>query len=248
MESGSLSRTRFFLIVYLLRDESDVRKSLAKLKKKNAPKKPTWVACGFDISVSSLSGAAYMYDGLLDKLRGPTYVQVRWNQGEHYFERCLALAKGHEFVLDLIGQMKGAVADTDEVYIAVEEPWPFGVVKRAQSSWLKQQAQMQGVFIGSLLRWGYNNVFEINNQDWKNIVREDLGRSLKRGREKWDVKEWAIQSWGAPDKPDLIQSKHGMVPKPATSVAKPKQPDDIYDAVAILDWMRTQVEKGIGHA
>jgi hypothetical protein len=232
---------------FLLQPEGGVmaRKTVANLRAKEAPAAQTWVAMGFDVSMACIAGAAFMYDSLLDRLRGPVLVNRRWPSSYHYFDRCREAAKGHDFVHDLIGQIKGAIPDIDQVYIAVEEPWPMGIIKRAQSGWVKQQAQIQGIFLGSLLRWGYTNVYEVNNQIWKEVVRGDLGRSLRKGEDKWDVKEWAIQAYGVPDMPDLIQRKDGLVSRPEGSKAKAKQPEDVYDAIGICDYMRSLIEQDL---
>jgi hypothetical protein len=216
------------------------RKKLANLD----ASKDTWVACGFDVSMSAIAGAGYMYDGTLDKLRGPSIVTKRWNQGEHYFERCKDAARGEDYVHQLIVGLHGVVRDITQVYVAVEEPWPLGMAKRGDASWIKQQAQIQGIFLGSLLRYGYVNLFEVNSQSWKAGVAKELGMRLNREFTKWHVKEWAIKAYGVDDMPDLIQGKHGKKPRPEGSRAKAVQPDDVYDALGVLDWLRTQIEEG----
>jgi hypothetical protein len=213
-----------------------------KLEEVFEPKQKPWVAIGFDVSMSSFAGAGYMYDALLDRERGPA---VKWTRfkGDHYYDRCTAAARGHEMVLDIIGQLKG-VPDFEHVYIGIEEPWPFGLVKRAQSGWLKQQAQIQGIFLGSLLRFGFTNIFEVNTKTWQKSVGEDMGMKLNKDFTKWTVKEWAMKAYGVEDYPDLIQTKNGKQPQPKTSKAKPIQTEDVYDAVGIMDWMRMQIEDG----
>jgi hypothetical protein len=188
--------------------------------------------------MSSIAGACMVYDALLDKVKGPSWTVVRWNQGEHYFERLAQAAKGHEIVLDLMGKLL-AVVEIENVTIGIEEPWPFGVVKKMESGWIKQQAEINGAFKGALCRWGYTRMYEVNNQSWKAIIREESGITKP---DKWDVKRWAISAYGVEDLPDLIQGKHGKTPKPEKSKAKPIQPDDIYDALGVLAWVEREAE------
>jgi hypothetical protein len=203
-------------------------------------RKPHKVAIGCDVSMSSIAVCAIGKDGVVPGFRGPEFKTIRWNKGDHYFERCKTAAKGHEVILDVIGAL-GIASQLNEVHIAIEEPFPMGMMRGMQSSWIKQQCQIQGIFMGSLLRWGWENVYEINNQRWKNVVKND-GFELPRGKEgKFVVKKWAMQSYGLPDLPDLINSPHGKIPKPETSRAKPEQPEDIYDACAIMAWMESEI-------
>ncbi len=110
-----------------------------------------------------------------------------------------------------------------------------------QSNTLKQQGQYTGAFLGSVLRYGYPNLFEVHNQTWLKPVRADLGIGRP---DKWDVKRWAIEYYRLPDLPDLIQhSKLGKIPRPETSKAKAVQPDDIYDACGIMAWLQDLVQE-----
>lgn len=74
---------------------------------------------------------------------------------------------------------------------------------------------------------------------------------------KWRSKQWALSSPGPgygwmhafpneiPEWPDLIDSKkEGMIPRPKNSKAKAVQPDDRYDALAVMEWMRQEWERG----
>jgi hypothetical protein len=57
-----------------------------------------------------------------------------------------------------------------------------------------------------------------------------------------DVYEpWIGQEGGQeiPQFPPMIKNKSGKIPKPENSRAKPFQPDDRYDALAIADWLRS---------
>lgn len=222
------------------------RKSAAKVKAQSKPH-PSWIAVGVDISMSSIAVAAIGWDRVMGRMRGPSLHTVRWNKGEHYFERMEDASRAQNLVDAAVSGLKFYVAAPDDIFIAVEEPWPLGIVKRAQSAWIKQQAQMSGSFLGGLLRYGYRNVYEINNQAWHGIVRAHFEpEKIPQAAIKWKVKEWALDAFDVPDLPDLIKSKHGKIPKPETSRAKPEQPDDIYDALGIMSWMQNECEKQIG--
>jgi hypothetical protein len=217
------------------------RKSAAK-KKKLYKAKPTWVCVGIDMSLSSIAGCAFMSDGILDKMRGPAIYSNRWERGTHYFDRMKYASKPEIFLRSLVSGLRGAVAECDQIFIAIEEPWPMGYAKQGNSAWLKQQAQLQGAFVGGLLRYGYTNIYEINSESWKKLVAADIGFKGRRTKEfKWNVKEWAIHDWGLPELPDLIQSKDGLKPKPVTSRAKPAQPEDVYDACGCMNWMLNEI-------
>jgi hypothetical protein len=201
----------------------------------------SWACLGLDVSMTSISVACEAYDSVLDKLLGPVTKSVRWERNVHYYERMVAASKAHNLILDAVTETGVVQMAADKVFIGIEEPWPMGIVKRAASGWLKQQAQIQGAVLGSLLRYGWQNIYEVNNQAWKNIVRADLE---KKGIDKFDVKTWALALYeGLPDLPDLIESSKGLIPRPAKSKAKAKQPDDIYDAVAIMSWL--EAERGV---
>lgn len=212
-------------------------------------KKPTIVAVGIDVSMSSIAGAAIMHDSILQTMRGPVWHVQRWKQSDDYFKRMVFAAKAHDFVFDLVCKMHGAIFDLDEIWIAVEEPWPWGVVKRAQSGWLKQQAQIQGAFLASLARYGYPNLFEVNIPDWQSRIASDLDMkwSKKDGFTKWTIKEWAQEVYPEiPDWPDLIRKTNvGLVAKPKSSNAKPVQPDDRFDATGLMDWAFEEAQKSL---
>lgn len=216
------------------------RKSAAKHRRFKGAK-PTWVVVGVDISLTSMSGAMMMYDGLLDRMRGPSVHAVRWERDVDFFSRMDQAARSANFILDLMSGIGGVIAHPDQMFIGVEEPWPAGIVKRAESGWLRQQAQIQGAFISGLVRFGYRNVYEVNAQSWRALVAHELGMKVNREFDKWTVKEWAIDAYSLPDLPDLIDNrKRGLIPKPPTSKAKPRQPDDIYDACGIMAWMERE--------
>jgi hypothetical protein len=222
------------------------RKSVKAVKLQTEPV-PSWIALGVDISMSSIAIAAIGWDKTMRKMRGPSLHTVRWNHGEHYFERMEDASRARNLLDGAVSGLKFYVADPSDIFIAVEEPWPLGIVKRAQSAWIKQQAQMSGSFIGGLLRDGYRNVYEVNNQAWHGIVREHFKPDTIPQKEiKWKVKEWALEAFDVPELPDLIQSKHGKIPRPEKSRAKAQQPDDIYDALGIMSWMQNECEQQIG--
>jgi hypothetical protein len=224
-------------------DKLMARKSIAQLAGRSKSK-PAWIACGVDISMSSIAVAAIGYDATLKKLRGPSLHTLRWQSEHDYLDRLKQAARAENLIQDAVSGLKFFVSSADDIFIAVEEPWPMGLVKRAQSAYIKQQAQMSGAFLGGLMRYGYSNVFEINYQTWLNVVRAELDETIPNNKEaKWKVKRWAIEAFGVPDFPDLIQSKHGKIPRPEKSVAKAVQPEDIYDALGIMEWMRVEAEE-----
>jgi hypothetical protein len=230
-----------------------IKKSKPKKKLAKPPlkKEPNWVAVGFDVSVSSIAGAAFGWDGTLRRSVGPVTVAKRWTRDNDYPERLEDSVRSYVFVLDLIAKLK-MTPELDEVFIAIEEPWPFGMQKRLESNSLKQQAQISGAFFGGLVRYGYKQVFEIHNQWWKKVVADSLeitthwtkyGKGLegKMRSKEYVRKEFPeIEDW-----PDLIShSKQGLIPRPEGSKAKAQQPDDRYDAIPIAVWMKTEVERG----
>lgn len=241
---------------------------MVTVKKKVAKKIPRprelrergWMVAGFDVSMSSIAGAAIAYDKTLDKLKGPEFVIQRWTSEHHYYERLKALAKAHDFIHEL--QLKlGIELGLDEVFICQEEPWPFGMIRGGASNALKQQAEMSGAFLGGLVRYGFQNVAQINSMRWRKLVADDLGitthhtkwqsgelaqrfNCTPKNSGKFRTKEWALLDQGyafmhvfpkeIPDWPDLIPKKEGRIPRPEGSVAKADQPDDRYDALAIM--------------
>lgn len=209
----------------------------AKLLTTPTPKvqESSWASVGIDISLSSISGAMTVYDALMDELKGPGLHQVRWERPVHFLDRLAQATQAGNFVLDLLSETCSASIPLDRFWIGVEEAWPAGIVKKADSRWLRQQAQVQGAFMGGLRKYGYTKVEEVNAQLWKNPIREETGIGRP---DKWDVKKWALESFAVPDFPDLIKhGTRGLIPKPDTSRAKPVQPDDRYDALGILEYM-----------
>lgn len=224
------------------------RKTVKDLKPGTAAKlavKESWAALGADTSMTACSVCAIGYDATICKMRGPVYAELRWSPDDDYFKRLADASGGHNLVLDVLREMW--VIDPAKVYIAVEEPWYYGATKQQQSSYLKQQAEVAGAFKGSLARYGFLNMYEINNSQWRATLRRD-GHDIRKGQEgKWDIKEWAIKAFGLPDLPDLVKSKSGAkIPRPESGYgakAKAVQPNDIYDAAACCAWMVDELER-----
>jgi hypothetical protein len=219
-----------------------------------------WAVLGGDISMSSIAMAGIGYDATLKKLKGPEFMYLRWEKDDEYFDRLKEAANAHMLIEALLTEL-GLILNLDEIFIAQEEPWPVGMVMRGgASSWLKQQAEISGAFLGGLVRWGYTNVSQINSIRWRKMIADDLEitthHSKWRSPElalqynckpsdsgKFRAKEWALNSGYAfqgvfpeeiPDWPDIISSKDGNKPRPEGSVAKAVQPDDRYDALAVM--------------
>lgn len=208
-------------------------------------KLPTWVACGFDISMSSVAGAARGWDKTLKQTRGPVFVERRWSRGTDYFERLAVLAKPETLIQELLAELH-MTPELYEIHIGVEEPFPFGMAGKSNATWIKQQAQLTGGFLGGLARYGYANVYEVNNQLWKGLVARDLGVGLRDPDLKFKTKDWAREKYQeCPDWPHLLNSpKHGIIPQPPESKAKPYQPDDRYDALGIENWVEDGIRSG----
>lgn len=202
-----------------------------------APKKQdlNWAVVGIDASVSSISVAALVYDALLDKIKGPGTRSLRWLHDSHFLDRLAQAVRAENLIHDAMSEAApGLAVNTASVWIGVEEAWPAGIVRKAESRWLRQQAMMIGAVVGGLSLRKYSNLYEVNAQLWKNPIREELGVGRP---DKWDVKKWALDAFELPDLPDLIKTKNGVVPQPAKSKAKPYQPDDIYDACGIMEYV-----------
>jgi hypothetical protein len=205
------------------------------------PADKSWAVIGVDTSLSSLVGVGMAYDSVLDKQRGPGICSRRFERDVHYLERVKAAAEAHIFVSDVLSDIGPMTIPLENIYIAVEEAWPAQLAKKGDSAWLREQAMMVGAFLGGLVRYGYWNVYVVNNQVWKKPIRveTEIGNP-----DKWDVKAWAIEAYGLPDLPDLIDhSTRGLIPRPEKSKAKARQPNDIYDAAGIMAWMNDEREE-----
>jgi hypothetical protein len=224
-----------------------------------------WVVAGFDTSMSAIAGAAIGWDATLKKFKGPEFVMIRWSKEDHYFDRLHAAARAHDIIHELQSNL-GMMVGLDEVWIAQEEPWPMGLVGKGASAFLKQQAEISGAFLGGLVRYGFTQVSQINSIRWRTMIAEDLEitthhskwRSPELAAEynctpadsgKFRTKQWAMNPGYAfmgifpeeiPDWPDIISTKKlGNIPRPEDSVARAIQPDDRYDALAVM-WTHYQ--------
>jgi len=204
----------------------------------------SWAAIGADTSMTACSVVLVGFDAILDKMVGPFYAETRWTPEDDYFKR-LAEAADPSLLHSVLAKVH--VVNMDRIFIAIEEPWYYGATKDQKSAWLKQQAEVCGAFKGGLARWGYQNIYEINNSQWRATLRRDGVEFVKGKESKWQVKEWAINAFGLPDLPDLVKSKSGAkIPRPESGYgakAKAVQPNDIYDAAACCAWMNDEIEK-----
>lgn len=181
---------------------------------------------------------------------------------DQYLDRLGEAAKGHDLIHALQNQL-GLLLNADEIYIAQEEPVPMGMFNKGVSAFLKQQCEVSGAFLGGLMRYGYQNIFQINSTQWRQMIAADLGITIHHSKwkspklaaqyncrpsdsGKFRSKEWALAlnhgliGWQfpytneIPDWPDIIESsKEGKIPRPEGSKAKAVQPSDQYDALAI---------------
>jgi hypothetical protein len=227
-----------------------------------------WQAIGFDTSHSSLAAAIVGFDAVLGKKKGPKFAMLRWSREDDYYLRLLEASKAHELIFDLQAEV-GFSPPLDRIFIAQEEPWPphGGFTGRGVSMTLKQQAEISGAFLAGLLRYGYQNIWQIRNDQWRKLIADDLGVTIHFSKwrstdlalrfnckpadsGKFRAKEWALDGFfdGFPDEipdwNDLINSKDGKIPRPEGSVAKAVQPDDRYDSLAILAWLLGELEEG----
>jgi hypothetical protein len=209
----------------------------------------SWAVVGMDTSMSSIAVAAIGYDSLLDKMTKTKWAQVRWLAEDDYFKRINDAAMIHMKVLDTLP----IGLRMERVFIFQEEPVPLGMMRAGRTSfesgWVKQQCEISGAVLGSLTRWGYSNIWQINNAQWKATLRREGVTIRKMPEGKWDIKDWAIQAYGLPELPDLVKGKTGgKIPRPESGYgarAKPVQPDDVYDAAACMafgcDFVREMV-------
>ena len=162
----------------------------------------SWVAIGFDTSLSSLAGAAMGYDDVLKKELGPVFVMRRWSTEDEYFDRLRMCAKSHELVLDLLAELKMSLP-LDRIFIAQEEPFPphSSFMKRQGGGGqaMKQQAEISGAFLGGLVRYGYINIFQIGSDKWRGRIRDSLIDAGQEGPEfslyhtKWKSEKLALR-------------------------------------------------------
>ena len=221
--------------------------------------------------MNSIAGAAIAWDSVLQKWKGPEFLIVRWGKDDHYYDRISQAVLGHNFIWELQSQLKLTNCEPENVFIAQEEPWPMGMAGRVgkfQSKSLKQQAEISGAFLAGLLKYNFRNIFQINNVQWRQIVADDLAITIHHSKwsprdgklaaelncrpdkvGKFRAKQWALGHSGytwlneIPEWPDLIDRKGGLIPRPEDSKARAVQPDDRYDSLAILEWMRQEWEE-----
>lgn len=216
---------------------------------------------GVDISMSSIAVASIAYDVTLRRRIGPEFQIWRWETNTHYFDRITDCAHCEEFILESFKTLRSLIS-RDNIYIAVEEPWPFGMVKKLQSQYLKQQAEISGAFLAGLLRYGFRNIYQIQANSWRKIVADELGITIHHSKwkdptlceiynckpehtGKFRAKQWAMQSFPElPDWPEIIETKMGKAPRPEDSRAKAVQCDDRYDALAVMEWMHREWRSG----
>lgn len=220
------------------------------------------MVAGFDTSMSSIAGAAIGWDATLRKHVGPVFSMLRWAKEDEYYDRLYETDKSCDIVLDLMHDL-GLMLNTDEIFIAQEEPWPLGMSRGGFSGFMKQQAEISGAFLGGLLRWGFRDIWQINSIHWRKMIADELGitthHSKWRSPEltalynckptdsgKFRSKQWALNpgyAWRGiyqneiPDWPDIIESAQGKKPRPEDSKAKAVQPDDRYDALAVMAYL-----------
>lgn len=169
-----------------------------------------WMVCGFDVSMSSIAGAAFAWDGVLKKFKGPVFTEIRWSHEDHYFDRLKAAAKSHDLVLDLQGQLLLSI-DHEHIFIAQEEPWPFGLARKGDSQWLKQQAEVSGAFLGGLVRYGFENVTQMNSIRWRQTVAYGIsntfGEDVTTHHSKWKSPKLAAQYNSTPANSGKFRTK-----------------------------------------
>lgn len=258
-------------------------KAKKKIPKPYALRNHGWMVTGFDISLSSMAGAAIVYDKALNKFKGPYFATVRWTKEDHYFDRLVAAVKSHELVLNLQALAKVSLR-TDEVFIAQEEPFPphGKFMAKGTSQSLKQQAEISGAFMGGVLRYGFREFWQFSNMTWRSMVAgmiseetgEDVTTYPKKFKSeklakiynckyedsgKFRSKQWALDVMGPffgqqfqdgeiPDWPDLQRATGGHKVRQDKAKAFAFQPDDRYDALAVmwalyLDLVKREPEK-----
>lgn len=219
------------------------------------------VYIGGDISLSSitLAGIAVTTE---NKIRVGA-ISKRWTKDIDYFIRLKDAANATGFVYDLLAELK-LMAEMDELQFAIEEAVAIGYLQRAQSQWVKQQLQISGAFLGGLIKWGYNNIEEIQANKWRAMVAHDLG--ITTHKDKWgstdflalppefhpaskNVGKYRAQQWVQQFHPkwdghwpDIVKTKDGQVPRPETSKAAGEQCDDRYEALAMAEWLRRDIK------
>lgn len=221
-----------------------------KVGKRRAWSRVKTVAIGVDISLYSISvaGGAALPDG---KFRVGTY-KLAWEKDDDYLLRMKQAAKAHDVFHNLFENMK-IECDLHQVFVAVEEAVSFGHIQRHAGQTIKQQIQMSGAFIGGVLRYGWPHLYEIQANQWRKMVADDLGITIHHT--KWNpdkhIGKYRAQQWVEKFHPkwdghwpDMIRTtKRGLIPRPESSKAKGEQSDDRYEALAIMEFMRRTLKE-----
>ncbi len=222
-------------------------------KKKSKPtgkwSRVRWVVVGADISTYSISlgGMALLSDG---KIRSAKAVRLGWEKDTDYFERMKDAANAQNPMHDLFSALR-LEPELAQVFIAVEEAVSFGHLQRHASNSAKQQLQISGAFLGGLLRYGWKNIYEIQANQWRKVIADDLGITIHKtkwspgGEGKFRAREWVEKfhpKWDG-HWPDMIRTQRGLITKPEASKAKAQQSDDRYEALAAMWWMRQQMKE-----
>lgn len=210
----------------------------------------SYAIVGADTSMSAIAVTAIGFDATTGKMTDCQYADMRWTtDDDDYLQRLADAAGGHNLVLDVLRKLW--VIEPERTFIAIEEPFPMGLANsgrvKFKSAWIKQQSEVSGAFLGSLYRYGFHNIFQINVQQWRKVLT-DSGVTIRKMPEgKWDIKAAMIERYGLPDLPDLVNSKKGSkIPRPESGYgakAKAVQPMDTYDAAAVMFWMETEARR-----
>lgn len=94
-----------------------------------------------------------------------------------------------------------------------------------------------------------------HHSKWKSQALVDRYNCKPGDSGKFRTKQWALdvmapyfgQQWGSeiPDWPDIIESADGKKPRPENSKAKSVQPDDRYDALAVMWSQAVELRKNV---
>lgn len=210
---------------------------------KKKPAKPAVTAIGIDISPACMAGCIKVYDPTLNRLYGPGWHIKRWPKGTPEIQKLGEVAKGHDFLFELMGTIPyGIIRDFTTIHLAIENVPPKAMNAQRQA----QQLQIIGAFVGGLARYGYQNIHLVTPRAWQAYISADFDMKANKDWTKWHVKNWCIEVYDAPKWKDLIyNSKLGLIPKPKGSKAMPVQPDDRYDACGIMEyaWMLAHNKK-----
>lgn len=211
----------------------------------------SWCVVGLDTSLTSIAAMALGFDAITGKFN-VTHDEIRWTPETDYFQRLGDAARCHEMVLDLLRSLW--TLDLEHVYIALEEPFPLGMLGRVanfQAGFAKQQAEVSGAVKGALVRYGFKNLTEMNNATWHKALRQDGAQFASVPRKgtqteknavkianKFVVRDWAIERYSLPLLPDLVKAKNGAkIPRPESGYgakAQAIQASDVYDACAVM--------------